>query len=225
MLFTLSIGNNISGQNPKEKIQLGLYTEVHTFGSDAQFTLGTGQSFGAWLAMPLKKGKSLGLKFAYRQLMGYQQEEIHLAESIFPNQVHRILQVKQLRGLSYWDIDLSWNATLFNHQRWTWGGGMKLAVLDRARGQSNTTIMTAAVEGFSFAPSLTRLESQQLETKEFAALDLGIFAQLSYELIKNLSCTMTYYQGTNSLLGNAKFPGQDSHYLSQFSIGLKARIR
>lgn len=231
LICLLSCAKLLVGQNTKNKIQIGLSTSIHTFSTNEQFTLGTGQSFGAWLAIPLPNSSRLNFTLAHRQLNGYQQQAFELTESVFPTQIHQTMRVNQLLGFSFWDVDVSWSTALTKNNRWRWGGGVKLAALDRVRGEDNTVTLVVEGElsptetspGYDYEPAILRFEGAPLY-QEFAPLDLGAFLQVSYELMKGLTGTATYYQGGINLFGDTQYPGQSSHRLSQFSIGVMARI-
>lgn len=223
---------SLTAQQTERKIQGGLGISVHSFSTSAQFSMGTGQSFAAWFQMDVRNDTKLEVKFAHRQLMGYRHEEVRLSEVIQPTQIERWQEVNELTGLVFWDVDLAWKTTLSNNRRWAWGGGVKLAILDRPRGkQSKAILVTDGRVVSSETNTNVNIGSDQLEydieplgRALFAPLDIGVFTQVSYTLIKGLDCTATFYQGGINLFGDAQYPNQDHHFLSQFSLGLNARI-
>lgn len=188
---------------------------------------GMGLQYELWLALRPSAVQYWRISLGCHQHSDYRQRVTRFDEVVLPTEVQLQSTGKQLLGLRYVDLTLSWNKKWREQNPWWLEVGVSARRLQEVLGskqvgylvsgldiQTTETSSSLNTRAYSFSE-----ERQPLAMDEFERFDFGLQFGVQYELVRGLWLRLAYYQGFQTI---GEMTAE--HRISSLSLGARIRI-
>jgi hypothetical protein len=232
--FTSALCIQLAAQSNTSNVQVGVSgAGVVTVMDVNALSLGGGKQMNVWVRKMLNKKNGISLNLGFRYLGGLNEESISYTEKVYPTEQVLETELLRLNDLRYLDVGFSWYGQPKRKSAWSYELGIQASYLVDAKGidfkrgnftQSYLTLTETMVSGGSIEAIVTPIEQSIDVTSHLNNFDIGLRANVYYQLMPGIQAHAGFYQGFNSVVPEGLFPDTDQKLITSFNLGFTARL-
>lgn len=229
ILFAFCIPLLVFGQN---KPQIGIEGNLLIHNTSASYQdYGIGQSIYTWLEQPINSNHSIRLKLGIHNQLGYSLKAAEFEERSFPTEYQRISINRQLAGLYYQGIAMTWRYQP-SESRFSYLAGLQLSRLNRVKGKEYHNIWYSNQEvevsknslGSSWHTGNKTLTNNSLDPSYFYKTYWYLLMQVAYEISPGLHLKAGIQQSLQPLMKNTLSIDSKNFRSTALTLGFSAQL-